>query len=280
MTKGHFAWLANLRECKKLGTTNFANYTNLKEHGMAEIVNIDQLPETAAKKIRPYLENMIELLGNNLITAAVYGSAVTGDYSEKRSDINLILVCEDVDLSTLKKSLKLVAKGSRERITAPLFFTRRYIETSADVFPIEFLEIKENHLVLYGEDILAGITVDLKNLRYQCEEQIKGKLVRIRQAYLEVGLKKKGVEALLKRSLSSLMPVFRNVLRLKGEAPPRSKSEILEKLADVFELDEGIFLTIWEDKQNDEKIGGEAAEVYLEKYLLQLDKLATAVDSI
>jgi predicted nucleotidyltransferase len=247
---------------------------------MAEIVNIDQLPESAAKKIRPYLENMIELLGDNLVTAAVYGSAVTGDYLEKRSDINLILICEDVDLSTLKKSLKLVAKGSRQRITAPLFFPRRYIETSADVFPIEFLEIKENHLVLYGEDILAGITVDLKNLRYQCEEQIKGKLVRIRQAYLEVGLKKKGVEALLKRSLSSLMPVFRNVLRLKDEDPPRGKEEVLKNLTAAFGLEEGVFLTIWKDKQDDEKIGSESAEFYLEKYLIQLEKLAGAVDSI
>lgn len=247
---------------------------------MAEIVNIDQLPESVAKKIRPYLENMIELQGKNLVAAAVYGSAVTGDYSEKRSDINLILVCEDVDLSTLKKSLKLVAKGIRSRITAPLFFTRRYIETSADVFPIEFLEIKENHLVLYGEDIFAGITVDLKNLRHQCEEQIKGKLVRIRQAYLEVGLKKRGVEALLKRSLSSLMPVFRNVLRLKGEEPPRGKEEVLKGLTAAFGLDEGVFLTIWRDKQDDEKIGSESAEFYLEKYLNQLEVLAGAVDSI
>ncbi len=247
---------------------------------MTEIRNIDQLPESVGLKIRPYLEEMIELLGHNLITAAVYGSAVTGDYLEKSSDINLLLVCEDVDLGTMKKSLKLIAKGIRKRIAAPLFFTRRYIETSADVFPIEFLEIRENHLILYGEDVLTGITVDLKNLRYQCEEQIKGKLVRIRQAYLEVGLKKKGVESLLKRSFSSLMPVFRNVIRLKGESPPEGKYEVLKRLAVLFSLDEEVFLTIWRDKQNDEKIGGEDAEIYLEKYLIQIEKLAAAVDSI
>ena len=247
---------------------------------MVELKNIDQLPESAAKKVRSYLEKMIELLGNNLITAAVYGSAVTGDYSEKSSDINLILVCENVDLPTLKNSLKLIAKGIRERITAPLFFTRRYIDTSADVFPIEFLEIKENHLVLYGEDILAGITVDLKNLRHQCEEQVKGKLVRIRQAYLEIGLKKRGVEALLKRSLSSLMPVFKSVIRLRGESPPRRKKDILIKLAGLFSLDEEVFLFIHNDKLNDEKIAGEDAEGYLNRYLLQLEILADAVDKI
>jgi len=247
---------------------------------MVAIKNLDQLPESVSRKLRPYLEEMIELLGDNLLMAAVCGSVVTGDYREKSSDINLILVCEKVGLATLKKSLNLIARGIKKRITAPLFFTRRYIETSSDVFPIEFLEIKDNHLVLYGEDILSGIRVDLKNLRYQCEEQIKGKLVRIRQAYLEVGLKKKGVEALLKRSLSSLLPVFRNVLRLKGEDPPRGKEEVLAKLALVFSLEAEVFITIWQDRQNDEKIGGEDAEIYLERYLTQLEKLAAAVDSI
>jgi len=180
----------------------------------------------------------------------------------------------------LKKCLNLIARGIKKRITAPLFFTRLYIETSSDVFPIEFLEIKDNHLVLSGEDLLTEIRVDLKNLRHQCEEQIKGKLVRIRQAYLEVGLKKKGVEALLKRSLSTMIPVFRNVLRLKGEDPPRGKEKVLERLTEVFGLEEGIFLAIWKDNQDNEKIGGEAAEGYLDKYLIQLEKLATAVDSI
>jgi len=247
---------------------------------MTEMKNIDQLPEGVARKIRPYLEEMIGLLGGNLVTAAVYGSAVTGDYSEKSSDINLLLICENVELPTLKRSLKLIAGGIRQKITAPLFFTRRYIETSADVFPIEFLEIKDNHLVLYGEDILDGITVDLKNLRHQCEEQIKGKLVRIRQAYLEVGLKKKGVEALLKRSLDGLMPVFRNIIRLRGESPGKRKEDILRKLAMVFKLDEEVFLNIRKDTRNDEKIAGEADEVYLNRYLLQLEILAEAVDKI
>ena len=247
---------------------------------MVAIKNLDQLPESVSRKLRPYLEEMIELLGDNLLMAAVCGSVVTGDYREKSSDINLILVCEKVGLATLKKCLNLIARGIKKRITAPLFFTRLYIETSSDVFPIEFLEIKDNHLVLSGEDLLTEIRVDLKNLRHQCEEQIKGKLVRIRQAYLEVGLKKKGVEALLKRSLSTMIPVFRNVLRLKGEDPPQGKEKVLERLTEVFGLEEGIFLAIWKDNQDNEKIGGEAAEVYLDKYLIQLEKLATAVDSI
>ncbi|MEA1926840.1 MAG: hypothetical protein U9N73_01430 [Candidatus Auribacterota bacterium] len=247
---------------------------------MDEIINIDQLPESVGLKIRPYLEEMIDLLGNNLITAAVYGSAVTGDYSEKSSDINIILVCENVGLPTLKECLKLVSKGIRKRIVAPLFFTRSYIENSVDVFPIEFLNIKENHLLLYGEDILSGITVDLKNLRHQCEEQIKGKLVRIRQAYLEVGLKRKGIEALLKESLSSLIPVFAGLLRLRGIDSPREKEKVFSRLGEEFKLDSQIFITIFRDKKNDEKIGGVEVEIFFGRYLDQLEKLSRVVDGL
>jgi len=245
---------------------------------MTNLINLERLPEKAAAVLRPYLEGLVELLGDNLITAAAYGSAASGDFSPRTSDLNLILVCRRVDLPALKKCLKLVEQGRKKRITAPLFLTREHLETSADVFPMEFLEFKENHLLLYGEDLLSGLRVDLKNLRYQCEEQIKGKLIRIRQAYLEVGLRGKGIEALLKESLSGLMPVFKNILRLKGLKPPVRKEDILNQLEREFGLDENILLAIWKDKRDDEKIGGEKAEDYLGRYLGELEKLARAAD--
>ena len=247
---------------------------------MPDFMNLEKLPGNLSATLRPYLEQLVELLGDNLITAAVYGSAVSGDFSPKSSDLNLLLICEKVDLPTLKKCLKLVEKGRKKHITAPLFLTREHLNTSADVFPMEFLEFKENHLLVYGEDLLSGLQVDLKNLRYQCEEQIKGKLIRIRQIYLEVGLRGKGIESLLKDSLSGLIPVFKNILRLKGLKPPVRKEEILNQLEQEFGLKKDFLLEIWKDKQNDEKIGGEKAEIYLGKYLQEIEKLARAADKM
>ncbi len=247
---------------------------------MTELENLETLPEAAAKKVRPYLEEMIGIQGENLVAAAVYGSATGEDYLEKSSDINLLLVCREVSLETLKKSLRLVARGMRQRIPAPLFLTRRHLETSADVFPVEFLEIKDRHRVLYGPDLVSGLEIDLKNLRHQCEEQIKGKLVLIRQAYLETARKKGGLDRLLKRSLSSLLPVFRHLPRLKGKVPAARKEEVLELLAREFGLEAEVFLAIWRDRRDDEKIEGSDAEIYLDRYICQLEKLAEAVDGL
>ena len=108
---------------------------------MAKFLNLEKLPEKVIPVLRSYLKKMIEIQGNNLIAASVYGSAASGDFSPKSSDLNLLLICEKVDLPDLKKSLKLVDKGIRKRITAPLFLTREYLKTSADVFPIEFSDM-------------------------------------------------------------------------------------------------------------------------------------------
>jgi len=247
---------------------------------MTALNNLETLPEAVAKKLRPYLEEMIGIQGENLISAAVYGSAVGADYLEKSSDINILLVCREIDLATLKNSLRLVKKGFRDRIPAPLFLTRRHLETSADVFPVEFLEIKDRHRILYGPDLISGLEIDLKHLRHQCEEQIKGKLILVREAYLETARRKGGIDRILKGSLSSLMPVFRNLPRLKGKEPAWNKEEVLKSLAREFGLEAEVFLAIWRDRRDDEKIAGQDAEIHLERYLRQLELLAAAVDEL
>lgn len=256
------------------------------------IINEKRLHIEVQKKFIPYFETMSDIHGDNLISVFIYGSAAGENYVPKVSDINSVFVFKNLNPSILKSSLKAVSKGISKKIAAPLFMTKDYISSSLDVFPIEFLDMKENHILLYGEDVLSGLPINGEHIRLFCEQQLKGKLIRIRQAYLEVGLKKKGLEALLKESLNSLIPVFRNLIRLKeqqppgGDArpqamqPPVSKIEILRQLCQIFELDENVFLPIYKDTTNDEKIANQEIDVFLEKYLSQIGKLAGMVDKI
>ncbi len=47
----------------------------------------------------------------------------------------------------------------------PLFLTEEQINSSTDIFPIEFLDMQENYTVIYGKDVLRDISVDIKNLQ-------------------------------------------------------------------------------------------------------------------
>jgi len=245
-----------------------------------EGIKVEKLRPEVRKKVVPYLKELLKIHGKNIISINLYGSATGKDFSPKTSDINLLVVFHQLPFEVLEKSLKLVSWGIDRKISCPLFLTLEHIRTSQDVFPIEFLEMKENHICLYGEDILANINIEGGNLRLFCEEQIKGKLIRLRQAYLEIGLKRKGIEALMKESMFSLIPVFRNLLRLKGIIPPVDKEDILVKVSSEFDLEKEVFLAILKDKRDDEKIAGKDIEVYFAKYLSQINKLAVKVDKL
>ena len=247
---------------------------------MNKLVNLESLPQKVKKIVEPYCSGMLKLHGDNLESIVVYGSSTGKDFVPGRSNINLLLIFRKLELGDLKLSLKLVAKGRKNGIIAPLFLGEKHVETSTDVFPIEFLEMKENHLVIYGHDMLENLEIAGDNIRLQCEQQVKGKLIRLRQAYLEIGLKRKGVEALLIESLTSLIPTFRNMLRLKGREVPLEKDKVVNRTADEFGVDGEIFLDILRDKKGDEKIGGMDADEFLGKYLEEIRKLAIAVDEL
>jgi hypothetical protein len=247
---------------------------------MAELKNLDKIPKEVRNKITPYVEELLKIHSDNIISVFIYGSATGRNYIPKLSDINLTVVFKELSFTNLRASLKLVNKGINNKIAAPLFLTKRHIDTSLDVFPVEFLEMRDNNVLIYGEDLLSQLDIKTYNIRFICEQQIKGKLIRIRQAYLEIGLRKRGIEALLKESLATLVPIFRNLIRLKGKQPPLEKSEMLIQFCEEFSLDKEVFLSIYRDASNDEKIAGKDVEFFLEKYIDQLQKLAVIVDQL
>lgn len=245
---------------------------------MENFKNVDRLPEGVKQRFLPYAKELLKLHKEKIASIFIYGSSASGDYIPGVSDINSVVVFKALGFTQLKESLKLIDKGIRRKISAPLFLTPEHIKSSLDTFPLEFSEMKDNHILIYGEDLLKDIEIDPSHIRFICEEQLKGKLIRVRQAYLEIGLRKKGMEALTKESFNSLFPTFRGLLRLKGLKPPVKKEETLRLLGETFNIDAETFIAVLKDKRDDERIGGEGLEGFLSRYIEQIEKLAEASD--
>ena len=237
---------------------------------MENLKNIDKIPVKYQKKIIQYLEELLRIYQEDIVSIYIYQGL----------KLNICVLFKHLDFSVLKKSLQLVKKGIRDKINAPLFLTKEHIQTSSDTFPIEFLEMKEDHILLYGEDLLASLDIEPSHIRFICEQQLKGKLIRIRQAYLEIGLRKKGMEALVKESFESLFPIFRGLLRLKNLTPAVDRYECIKQLSDSYEVNSDLFISLLDDTKNDEKIAGESIEGFLEKYILEIEKLSMVADKL
>lgn len=246
----------------------------------AELINLDKLPEAVRGLVEPYAKKLIEILGDNVCSIAVFGSATGADFIPKKSNVNLLVVCERVELSDLKKSFKLIAQGRKKGIVAPLFLTRRHMETSSDVFPIEFLDMRDFHLVIYGAPVFEELDIGTENLRLEVEEQLKGKLLRLRQVYLEVGANPKAIRAVLVESLTSLIPVFRSIITLLGKEVPRNKSEVIEAASKEFGVDQRVFSRVLNIKLGKAKLDKKEVEDFFSKYMGEIEKLAIAVDQL
>ncbi len=247
---------------------------------MDSFINVEKLRPEVRKSLEPYLRTLLVVAKEEILSIVLFGSATGPDFIPGRSDLNLALLVREITPAFLKKCLEPVKTGFKKGIVAPLLLTREYIGGSLDVFPVEFLDIRETGLVLFGEDPFSGIELSGASLRLESEQQLKGTVLRIRQAYLEIGLATAGIDKVLSQSLNSLVPVFRAMLALRGLKPPRNKRDIVTLVCKTFEISEAVFLDILKLKMQTGRVSPEAEEKILGEYMRSIERLAGALDKL
>ncbi len=201
------------------------------------------------KILDEYRKDLIETYGEKLISCYLYGSAVTPAYVPGVSDLNFLVILSEVNVDDLKAYSKIFKKWQKKKISPPIIATREYILNSLDVFPLEFSEIKDNHFLVYGEDIIKKIEIPMENLRLQVESELKGKLLKFRQGIIFLSNDTSEYREFFLRTIGTFIPVFRGVLRLYGEKPPFDFPDIAAKLASLTGFDKNILDRAWEVKK-------------------------------
>ncbi len=229
------------------------------------------------KKIQYFVAGLKAIFSDSLISIVLYGSAASAEFVDNHSNLNILIVLKDTDPNILKKASGLTRKFP---LFQTLFLSPEYIEHSTDIFPIEFLDMKENYHILYGKDIIKDMTIDLRNLRFQCEQELKAKLLNLRQLYLKLNANKAALKNILLKSFTSILHIARNVLRLKGKTPAYKKEVILEDLAKEFPLDISIWQRILALRNREEKIRNKEVEPLFVSFIREVEKIADIVDKL
>jgi len=245
---------------------------------MSKRLDLAGLPAPAAKKLKSYLVELITITGKPLEAVVAYGSAVTSEFDPRRSNINLLVVVERLDLELLHRVQPLVRRGARRGIVAPLFLTHEHMRTSSDVFPIEFLDMSDFHLVLYGDDPFKGLKIGTENLRLECEEKLKGTLINLRQSYLEIADRRAAMMRLVASSITGLVSIFRGLIRLAGRKAPAGKKDVVERMAELYPVQARNFLTALEIKFTAPHMTRDEMDAFFAAYLDDIQKLAVHVD--
>jgi len=197
---------------------------------------VEKLPEKFEKRLADFVVTVRNLLGPNLKSIVLYGSAARGEFDPRRSDLNVLLVLEDVAYRHLAILAPYIRRWARRRIATPLVLSPGYIAGALDVYPMEFLDMQSARRVLFGEDLLEKIDPPLQSVRRQCEQESRGKLLHLREILMETGLKPRHLKQAMTLSVPAFIRIGRHVLRLQEDRPIVQSRDVIAELRKLTEL--------------------------------------------
>lgn len=187
----------------------------------------------ARMSVERFGELMSQALGGHLVTLLVYGSAARehGAGSGEPETVNTLLIVDRADAEVFDRLAAPVRNWVSARHPPPLMMTDREWRDSADAFPIEYEDIRAHHRVLAGSNPWDGIHVKREHVRRQLEQELKGKLMHLRQAYAADWNDPKRLAEVVRETRAGFLTMLRAVLRLAGRDVPAASEPLVRNAA-------------------------------------------------
>jgi len=239
-----------------------------------------KIPEKPQDIFVPLTGDYQKVFGKDLVSLILYGSAAGGHYVKGKSDINLLVVLTSTGMDKLADVLNTVQVWKKSRVAVPLVMTKAFMKSSLDCYPIEFLNMRNSYILIYGENVLEGLKFKPEDLRLQIERELKGKLILLRNGYLEAGGNVRQLKQLISRSLTAFISIFNALLYLKNESAPHNRRDTIKEIAKIFTVDAEVFLSCADIKEDVDKLSGKEVEEVFKKYLREVEKICNMVDAL
>lgn len=244
--------------------------------GCLGVPTVGAVDDNAQRSLLAFRDEVVAAFGDDLLSVALFGSAAAADFVPGQSDLNVAIVVRKIEFKHLEILGQRVAAWHRQGVATPILLDPDFLDRAADVFPMEFRDIRVRHRVLWGADPFSSIEVAAAQLRLQLEQEARGKLLRLRLAYVETGGEPARVEQLLLRSVRSFIAILRALVP-QGEGAPLHQLDILAR----FEASGGLRLPglrhVLEKKLGLRGWGGTMDEVF-RQYLADVEALVRLVD--
>lgn len=258
-------------------------------NGSFDVVSVYRLPPTARlvhltgmatahNEMEETLTRRLQsAFTDNLESITLYGSYVRGTFRKGSSDINVLILLRRPDAAQIQRFGTESRRFLRTRRITPLILTTTEFLASADVFPMEYADIREQHRTIHGEDPTAALDLQTGNLRHQLEHQLRGNLVSLRQMVLAARGRKRVLRRQLADWFGPLTAVFRGLVRLAGEVDvPTDVDALIDAVNRLYTLEPGPFLSLLE-MNNDRTVDPVALTRELD---LRLSELSQQVDAL
>lgn len=229
-------------------------------------------------KLTEFVERLRAAAPENLKAVVLYGSAATGEFIAKHSDLNILCVVQSAGAGDLEVLHAPVEWWTHQNNPSPLIFTLAELRQSADVFAIELFDMKQRHRILYGEDFFSQFEVPMQLHRLQVERELRTDWLRLRQAVVAAPQNKKTHLGIMLASVSAFCALFRHALVALGQAMPQTKREAVTAMASLTGANASAFLAILDLREGKRKESQIDIEASLNAYLEFAEVVTNEVD--
>lgn len=241
---------------------------------MSEHANVHE------KTIADFVGRLCKAAGSNLVTVILYGSAVTSEFDPEVSDINLLCIMRDTSYRVLEALEPVVKSWVKRRFAPPLILSQQELRSFAEVFPIEFLDMKAKHRVLLGEDLIASLVVSMRMHRVQLEYELREKGLLLHQQLMLNAGDRRGTWDVLRRSLPSFATLFRHLLVAKGQPEALAKRDTITSVAALAGFDPSGFLEVLDVREHKSDLKNKDLKSLAARYIAAVEQATAAVDRL
>ncbi|MBN1625022.1 MAG: hypothetical protein JW944_00745 [Deltaproteobacteria bacterium] len=239
---------------------------------------MSRIPKDPKEIFDQFIGDYKGVYGDELLSIILYGSAAGRDYIPGRSDINFMIVLSEEGVREPERAFSLVRKWRKRNVAVPLFLTEKYIETSLDVYPIEYLNFRRKYTPVYGKDVLMGLSFRKEFIRLQAEREIKGKLLLLREAYIGSSGRKAALKEIINKSLHAFMAIFNALLFMKDVDIPEGGRSLVLSVSNAYGLENSVFMKLIHIREGKIKPDEKELNRIFKDYLNEIHKLSNMVD--
>lgn len=245
--------------------------TTLERHEPAALV------QSAARR---WLAPVREKLNENFLSAYITGGALHEGFDPEHRHVNVLVVTQDLPVGRLDVIAGGLTHTTKPPHIDPMFLTMQQVQRSLDVFPIEWLDLKERHWVLEGVDLFDTVDVPQTYLRLQVEQELRGKHLRLVQEYITGAAHPERLHGALARLASGFHTLFRSLIRLHDEAAPPSLERTIARVAELYDLDAQALGGAHRMRAQRRRPSADETRATYRSFLAQVERLVAAVDGL
>lgn len=239
-------------------------------------MDLDPTDRTALDRL---VEELREAHGDALLAVALTGDAVGPAYQPRKTPLATLVVLREVTPDALRAHHGRMRHWRRRNLALPVFMDPPYVASSLDVFPVEFIDLADRHLMLYGDDPFAALAFDPDHLRLEVEEQLRGKLLHLWGAYLSSEGREAELRALLGETPAGFEVVLRALARLRSATPLGADGSPVEAIERLFGIELPVLRRLYALRLGRGALANDELDALCGEYLDEVRRLVQLTDA-